>query len=361
MIRPLRHNLNTIMQKRKATGPPGLSEAKKRMTDSTSTIRQLEDLLTQIRHAQGNEPQRLAGQALKKLELLKIQIDQIDRNGQDSSRNLQLRPSHLTPAETKSISQAPPHPPAIKNEKLRKAIFTHQGAVPASHNFSDELSYERFEWLGDAYIQVLATRLIWQNSYNAQTGRLSMLREILVKNETLASFCERYSFDKQLRLPPNISTPKGFEKVKGDVFEAYVGGVLADDPEAGFEKVEKWMRELWSPLLPPPGTALSAPNMNAKEELTRQIGGTSVKINYVEDKAPRRLGSAKIEYSFVVYVDGWGHENLLLGAGVGFNKKIAGNEAAHAALKNHPLIDELIEKKRAYDKTVKERREGVQS
>src|SRR5436190_8289568 len=85
-------------------------------------------------------------------------------------------------------SAALPKLPLIKDRSLEVAVFTHQGTVSRQSTSSTELSYDRLEILGDAYIEVIATRLIWDHFRSLPPGRISQIREMLVKNETLAQY-----------------------------------------------------------------------------------------------------------------------------------------------------------------------------
>lgn len=247
--------------------------------------------------------------------------------------------------------------PTIRNASLEDAVFTHQSTVPAFVNQSHKLSYERYEFLGDAYIEMMATRLLWGLFDHLSTGSLSKLRESLVNNQTLGEFSVRYGFDKRLRLTQQVtSNAKAMTKVKGDVFEAYIAALIVDDPVTGYERAEGWLHQLWLPILQK-ADHTAAPSLSAKEELLRKIGGSAIKVNYVDEQVISNKGAGIQTYFIGVYLDGWGYDNQHLGSGTGLNKRVAGNEAASAALKNHPLIDEIIAKKKVFDETVKRERE----
>src|SRR5690606_10445636 len=81
-------------------------------------------------------------------------------------------------------------------------------------------------------------------------GQISQLRELLVKNETLAEFATDYGFDRRLSVPlDHRGQAKRWIKIKGDVFEAYVAAVILSNPDSGFRSVESWLDELWLPKL----------------------------------------------------------------------------------------------------------------
>lgn len=134
----------------------------------------------------------------------------------------------------------------------------------------------------------------------------------------------------------------------GDVFEAYVAAVILSNPLHGFDMVEKWLRELWSPRLlhvPPVQTVLKY-----KEQLAKTVMGKGIKLRYVEEQAAKQLDGGMQTFYIGVYLTGWGWQDQHLGSGSGLNKAIAGDEAAHKALRNSPLIDQVVEAKAAHDR-----------
>jgi len=152
----------------------------------------------------------------------------------------------------------PPLPP-ILSPALESAAFTH-----ASLCNPNTPSYERLEFLGDAYIELIATRLIYPAFPTLTPGRMSQKRELLVKNETLAEYALAYGFDKRARLPRDffgLGSGRGklWTKTMGDLFEAYVAAVVLSDPKGGFETVEAWLTELWREKL------------FGKEEMDREV------------------------------------------------------------------------------------------
>ena len=249
----------------------------------------------------------------------------------------------------------PPAPP-IKDPILETAAFTHHGVIGSLQTIpGKEVSYDRLEVLGDAYLEVIATRLIWDQFKTLNAGRLCQARELLVKNETLAEYSVKYGFDKRARVPSDYaSQPKRWLKTKGDIFEAYVAAVILADPVDGFELVEEWLTQLWLPKLKEfqPVEA----QLTAKEELSKRVMGKGIKLQYVDERPPTRKGGLQT-FFIGVYITGWGWTDQHLGSGTGLNKVIAGNEAAKQALANRPLIDEINAVKKEFDEKTRFERE----
>lgn len=257
----------------------------------------------------------------------------------------------------KHIACGLPSLPAIKDRGLEIATFTHPGVVNEQKiTPGTESSYDRLEVLGDAYIEIIATRLVWARYPALPAGRLSQIRERLVKNETLAQYATQYGFEKRAIVPPgHIDQLKRWTKIRGDIFEAYVAAVILSDPVKGYETAENWLTQIWLPKLT--DIRPEQPNLTFKEELAKKIMGKGIKVRYVDEK-PHTTGPDSIRTFFVgVYLTGWGWKNQHLGSGQGMNKVEAGNEAARNALANQPLIDKIAAVKRSFDQKVKAERE----
>ncbi|KAI5285121.1 hypothetical protein KEM54_000818 [Ascosphaera aggregata] len=248
-----------------------------------------------------------------------------------------------------------PAPPLIRDEVLKNAVFTHQSIAPDDPEGKRETNYDKLEFLGDAYIQILSTRFAWSRFSHLRTGRISQIREILVNNETLGTFAVAYGFDKTLRVKESYKElPKLWAKIKGDVFEAYVGAVVLSNPINGYEIVEDWLSELWTPKVQ--GIAREPPVKHYKEDLAKKIAGKGVKIRYIDESPAVRHKMGVHTFYIGVYLTGWGCTNRHLGSGKGPNKVEAGNEAALHALENHPLIDEIAAIKQDFDAKVRAER-----
>ncbi|KAI1968991.1 hypothetical protein LOZ39_003611 [Ophidiomyces ophidiicola] len=268
-----------------------------------------------------------------------------------------LLPDQFHKAKETAQEIRPLEAPPIKNKALEKAVFTHQGVTksaptpPGTHD-----SYDRLEILGDAYIEIIATRLIWDSFQNLPAGRMSQIRELLVKNETLAQFSEQFGFDKRVNIAPEIrQQPKRWVKVKGDVFEAYVAAVVLSEPINGFDFVENWLTRLWTPILLKVQPEDQASHY--KEFLAKKVMGKGIKLRYINESPPISREKGIQTFFIGVYLTGWGWQDQHLGSGTGLNKGAAGNSAAKQALDNHPLIDEIHAAKTSFDEKVKAERE----
>jgi ribonuclease-3 len=316
------------------------------------------------RHHEGSH----GGSSLKKHQAQHPRNQALASNG--SPQNVPL-PSKL------------PALPVIKTVSLKDAPFRHSSTVHGTRDVQSQ-SYDQLEFLGDAYLEVFATRLIFHQYSHLPAGQMSQLREQLVKNETLAGYSMAYGFDTKV----NISDAerarmkegsrdrgnKGFNKILGDVWEAYLAAVVLDNPETGEKTAEEWMCELWTPKVlatvkvshsknkvitdevsSPQPVALSGNDprqvydSTAKAQLQKRLLGNETRLEYEVYKASKELKGELLGQSrhyIALYFTGFGYERELLGKGEGKNKVEAGNWAALEAMygEKKTIVDKCVAK-----------------
>ncbi|KAJ5698249.1 hypothetical protein N7462_000254 [Penicillium macrosclerotiorum] len=271
-------------------------------------------------------------------------LDNIFRNQEGQRSRTVEDPQASLRDERKNAAPAPaPALPPILDEQLEKAVFTHSAC-----NSTYDANYDRLEILGDAYIELIATKLVWRSFPGIPAGRISQIRELLVKNETLAAFADNYGFDRKASMPISYSTqPKRLIKTKGDIFEAYVAAVILSRPTGGYRVAEEWLTALWLPKLSP--LVNEKVTLRSKEALAQQIMGKGIKLEYQEERPQVQQRGTGTQTFFVgVYLTGWGWTKRHLGSGQGSSKAAAGDEAAKMALSDTNLLSEIITAKRSH-------------
>ncbi|KAL8777433.1 MAG: hypothetical protein Q9213_007870 [Squamulea squamosa] len=246
-----------------------------------------------------------------------------------------------------------PDLPVIPEPAIAKVASTHLGTLPSGTPLTN--SYERLEFVGDSYLAYLAASTVNARYPNFDSGKLSQTKQLIVCNATLAGYAKQYKLDKRASLPTEIKqaehskhNSKLWIKTLGDLFEAYVGGILEADPYHGCATIDAWMAELWEPLFKTQVEA-NVVNRNAKQELAIKIMTKGTSISYSDD-GPVQKSSLKGRdiYSVKVCYTGLGYHDLWLGAGKGPNKAEAGYAAASQALQ-HPQLSEIMAKKEERD------------
>ncbi|KAF2172670.1 hypothetical protein M409DRAFT_16632 [Zasmidium cellare ATCC 36951] len=292
-------------------------------------------------------------------------------------------PTASTASKMRSLADLPPLPSVT--EEYREAPFTHRSVTSESRSVTGPkaLSYERLEFLGDAYIELFASRLIFSRLIHLPSGQMSQLRELFVRNDTLAEYSRAYGFDKRIRVADlnhmqadSRKSNKGFNKVLGDVFEAYVSAVVLSHGEEGFSVAEQWLYALWKPklreaiqqdknydreiALPDDGNGDPRTRYDPEAKATLQrriIGGADKKLFYEPYKDSIELKGDKLgqnRHFIALYLTGYGYEKKLLGRGEGKNKVEAGNWAAIEAM--YGDSKHIVNECENISKTEKERR-----
>jgi ribonuclease-3 len=230
-------------------------------------------------------------------------------------------------------------------------------------------SYEALEWLGDAYLQLISSRLIHSRFPDHSVGQKSGLRELLVRNSTLANYSKDYGFAERIKMvgSPMDLDPKTWTKILGDVFEAYVAAIIESDPTNGYSIVEKWLIQLWAPHIYDWSTNGEGKFTGTQEhatkdmalELQRWLVSPGARIDYLEEK-PMKYDKTSGRHTFYIaaYLTGWGYKRHKLGSGNGRNKSIAKSEAAKDAFtSSKDVVFECHQKKLEHDKTKRQQLE----
>lgn len=214
-------------------------------------------------------------------------------------------------------------------------------------------NYERLEFLGDAQLEHIASLVIFERYNSAAPGKMSTIRENLLRNQVLCDFSRMYGFDKKLLINQGaeVVTKDHLLKIHADIFEAYVAAVILSDEDShkGFSIARDWLTALWEPMLARLGMSVSvSSNVKSKEELARAVLVKGIRLNYVDEKPPMQIKSKGVTvYTIGVYLSGWGYDNQHLGSGQGPSKTEAGQEAARNALAN-PLMNEIRAKRAVF-------------
>ncbi|KAL4732923.1 ribonuclease III domain-containing protein [Aspergillus similis] len=304
------------------------------LQNDIQNICMLVNKITAVSECRGVKPSSEIFEAAKNLTLALQKTSPLSNptansNGNDADVSSKPTPCH--------IRRVPPLPP-INDDRLEQAVFTHPGVAK-----DPRTTYDRLEILGDAYIELISTKLIWNKFQHMPSGRISQIREHLVKNETLAEYATQYGIDKRASVPAELyNQPKRWTKTKGDIFEAYVAALILSHPN-GYSVAETWLSELWSPKLDSFEGICST--FQAKEALARKINGKGAKLRYIDEKESIQHQGGTQTFFIGVYFTGWGWNHKHLGSGQGSNKTIAGDRAAQQALENTELIQEIVASK----------------
>lgn len=131
--------------------------------------------------------------------------------------------------------------PAIYEQAFTHRSYLNEHAESTVHN-------ERLEFLGDAVVELIVTRYLYDKFPEKPEGELTNLRAALVRRNTLSIIGEELGFESLMRLSKGEAKNSG--KAKGVILsnatEAFVGALYLD---LGLPAVEKFLDQCLLPKL----------------------------------------------------------------------------------------------------------------
>ena len=212
---------------------------------------------------------------------------------------------------------------AFRDEGLMRLALTHRSL--AHDHCGPTPDNQRLEFLGDAVLQLVLTRELYDKFPTMDEGPLTKARAQMVNRRTLTSQGRRLGLGEYLLLSRGEAATGGREKASAlaDAFEALVGAIYLDGGlDAARDFLQRQFRDAFGGL---PGI----PSLeNPKGELQELLQAES-------PEAPQyRLQSASGPDHARVFESAVYHGGRELGRGHGRSKKEAESQAANAALEN---------------------------
>lgn len=214
--------------------------------------------------------------------------------------------------------------------RLNQAIgyqFAHESLLEQAltHRSYARKNNERLEFLGDAILNCTIAQALYHQFPNAKEGQMSRLRAHLVKGDTLAEIGREFKIGDFLRLGSGELKSGGFRRdsILADAVEAIIGAISLDADLAKAQTVLlSWFEDRLA-------------NLDLKENIKDS------KTRLQEFLQARRLPLPEYQ---VMTITGEAHQQEFtvhcgvesLDApmeGIGSSRRMAEQEAAHAALK----------------------------
>ena len=210
----------------------------------------------------------------------------------------------------------------FKDKSHLDTAFTHKSY--ANEHGGDEVSYERYEFLGDAILQFVASKELFLKYPEKSEGELTKLRASLVCEYTLSQITRDYGFGEYLYLShgEELTGGKNRTSILCDLFESVLGAIYLD---GGIEEAEKYIDKFLFTDIEHRSTFY-----DAKSILQEYAQSRGAKVEYILVSATGPEHNKLYEYA--ASIDGKQYE-----VGVGHTKKMAEQVAAHKtilALKN---------------------------
>lgn len=136
--------------------------------------------------------------------------------------------------------------PPLHDVQLEKITFTHRSSL---NEYSDRLvSNERLEFLGDAVLELVVSRYLYDQFPNEPEGVLTSYRSSLVKTPTLAKVAREYQLGQRLVMSKGEELSRGHENAAllANTLEAYIGALYLDQ---GYDKAAEFIQAALLPKL----------------------------------------------------------------------------------------------------------------
>lgn len=212
----------------------------------------------------------------------------------------------------------------FEDKGLLELVFIHKSYLNENSAVFYKESNERLEFLGDAVLSCVVSRLLYDKFPSVEEGELTLLRARLVNKRALAQLAERLDMGRHLRMGKGEKAAGGASNptVLAGAFEALLGALYI---EAGLIDVSAYIERLFAPLLE---DALSTPGHFDYKPRLQEL----VQRNYKEGPVYKLVGESGLAHRKIfdieVLVCG-----KVMGAGSAATKKEAEQAAAAEALK----------------------------
>ncbi|MCR5797059.1 MAG: ribonuclease III [Eubacterium sp.] len=209
----------------------------------------------------------------------------------------------------------------FKNKYLLKNALMHS-SYTNEKKMAYISNYERLEYLGDAVLELVSSRFIYDNYPGYKEGEMTKLRASLVCEYSLANVARKLEIGKFILLGKGERKSKGADRssILCDVVEAIIGAMYLD---GGISSAESFiMRHVLSDI---DKKQLFQDSKSTLQELVKKLGYDSVKYELLSETGPEN----DKQFEFMCMIDG-----KAFCSGIGRSKKLAQQEAAYKTLIN---------------------------
>ncbi len=217
--------------------------------------------------------------------------------------------------------------PKFNNPQLLNTAFTHRSALneKETSGTTSKKSNERFEFLGDAVLELATTRFLFAKLADEPEGVLTAYRSALVKTTTLADLARELDIGKKMFMSKGeeVTGGRDNDSLLADTTEAVIGALYLDQ---GFEAAEQFLAKYLFPKFEEiRAKKLYKDSKSSLQEVVQARGFSTPNYLVVAEKGPDH----DKEFTTQVLVGG-----KIIGTGKGKSKQLAQQEAAAQALAN---------------------------
>jgi len=210
----------------------------------------------------------------------------------------------------------------FKNKKYLRLALTHKSWI--NEHGKDVESNERLEFLGDAVLEFIVSKELYNRFPTKEEGYLTALRANLVNTVNLAEIAVNLKLGEKIYLSKGEEDGGGRNNpsILANSIEAIIGGLFLD---GGIDKAEDFIKDN---VIVKIDEKIKSPLKDAKsrlQELVQAQGFSAPKYEVVEEKGPDHNKIFTLEVSI---------NGKVVGKGEGKNKSEAAQDAANSALDN---------------------------
>lgn len=225
--------------------------------------------------------------------------------------------------------------PQFTNPALLETALTHRSALnePGVSGTASKTSNERLEFLGDAVLELIVTRFLFEEYPSESEGVLTAYRSALVRTETLAKVAVQLKLGEKLYLSKGEEASGGRtnQSLLADTLEAVIGAVYLDQ---GYAVAREFVaKHLFSQLSKIKQEKLYKDAKSLLQELVQAQGLPTPEYELVQAEGPDH---AK-QFQVLVKVG-----ELVCGKGVGGSKQQAQQQAAREAVVRFEKKKQLV-------------------
>lgn len=213
--------------------------------------------------------------------------------------------------------------PKFKNSLLLQTALTHRSALNENISPAAE-SNERLEFLGDAVLELITTKFLFDKFPQEPEGILTAYRSSLVKTTTLAEVAQELGLGQELYMSKGEEATGGRDNpgLLADTTESVIGAIYLDQ---GYEAAKKFLeKNLFSKFDQIKKEKLYQDSKSLLQEIVQAKGFEAPLYKVTKEEGPDHDKQFTVE----VLVD-----SQPTGTGTGKSKQLAQQVAAEAALK----------------------------
>ena len=212
----------------------------------------------------------------------------------------------------------------FREDGLLRRALTHSSLAVEQHRMGED--NERLEYLGDAVLEHLVSRHLYDTHPEMREGALTRLRSSLVCEEALAAAARRLGLGEFLLLSRGEEQCGGRKKdsILSDAFEAVLAAVYLD---GGLAEAQRLVDGYVLCAENEPNRTSTKDSKTAFQELVHaDHKGRTIRYELVSESGPDH----KKEFTMRVLVD-----DIEWGVGSGPSKQAAGQAAAQMAMERY--------------------------